>query len=247
MKRVLSTIFRVISYIFYGIAVGGGILHILSGQYHLIYSSIALILFLLIGFLFQKISKVFIRDTRQIKEQNLNFNNKNCNMISPNLSSTKIENSDMHNNTHFIRRNAMLTLGMTTLFIVETICLSASNLEEWLWFYGFFFFSIWIYYLYLIWKVKSCKFEDFLLIRLLQRFHLIVQGNNLYTQRLLLIKISFVPLLLTVIMPMFVCLLKEGVSYSDDRSGYSLLLIVPIIGWITAIAYAWSKAWLQTK
>lgn len=93
MKRVLSTICRVISYTLYFIAIGGGILNILSGNFHLIYSSIALIFFLLIGFLFKKLARKLYG--KQIKEQNLN--DKNSHMSSPNLSSTKIEDSDMYN------------------------------------------------------------------------------------------------------------------------------------------------------
>lgn len=249
MKRVLSTICRVISYILYFIAIGGGVLNILSGNFHLIYSSIALIFFLLIGFLFKKISKIITRDTKRIKEQHLN--NKNSDMNSPNLFPTKIEDSDMHSsvqrNARFWKRNALLTLVITIVFLVDIICLSSSNLEEWLWFYAPVFFSIWTYYLYLIWKTKSYKIENFLFIRLLQKCHLMAKGNNFYAQRLLLLKVSFVPLLLTLIMPLLVCLLKEGISWGDDDGVHSLLLIIPIIGWITAIVYAWSKAWLQTK
>lgn len=73
-----------------------------------------------------------------------------------------------------------------------------------------------------------------------------VKDNNLYTQRSLLLKVSFVPLLLTLILPMLACLLKEVIRY-DKRMIEDFVLIIPIIGWITAIAYAWSKAWLQTK
>lgn len=252
MKRVLSTICRVISYILYFIAIGGGILNMISGKFHLLYSSIALIFFLLIGFLFKKISKVITQDTKQIKEQHLN--DKNGDIKSPHLSPTKIEDSDTHNsinrNTHFGKRNVFLTLGITIVFLVDIICLSSSNFEEWLWFYAPFFFSIWVYYLYLIWKIKVVKIEDFLFIRLLRRCHLMVMDNNLYAQRSLLLKTSFIPLLLTLILPILAFLLNEVIDYNDrmiEDFVHSLLLIVPIIGWITAIAYAWSKAWLQTK
>lgn len=254
MKRVLSTICRVISYILYFIAIGGGILNILSGNFHLIYSSIALAFFLLIGFLFKKISKVITQDTKQIKEQHLN--DKNSDIKSPHLSPTKIEDSDTHNSisrdTHLGKRNVLLTLGITFVFLVDIICFPGSNLEEWLWFYAPLFFSIWIYYLYLIWKIKSYKIEDFLFIRLLRRCHLMVKDNNLYAQRSLLLKTSFIPLLLTLILPILAFLLNGVIYYDDDERMiedfvHSLLLIIPIIGWFTALAYAWSKAWLQTK
>ena len=112
MKGVLSTICRVISYISYGIAIGGGILNILSGNFHLIYSSIALAFFLLIGFLFKKLARNLYG--KQIKEQNLN--DKNSDMKSPNLSPTKTKDSDTHNSisrdAHLGKRNVLLTLGI---------------------------------------------------------------------------------------------------------------------------------------
>lgn len=252
MKKVLSTLCRVISYISYGIAIGGGILNILSGNFHLIYSSIALAFFLLIGFLFKKLARKLYG--KQIKEQNLN--DKNSDMKSPNLSPTKTKDSDTHNSisrdTHLGKRNVLLTLGITFVFLVDIICFPGSNLEEWLWFYAPLFFSIWIYYLYLIWKIKSYKIEDFLFIRLLRRCHLMVKDNNLYAQRSLLLKTSFIPLLLTLIQPILAFLLNGVIYYDDDERMiedfvHSLLLIIPIIGWFTALAYAWSKAWLQTK
>lgn len=252
MKRVLSTICRVISYILYFIAIGGGILNILSGNFHLIYSSIALAFFLLIGFLFKKLARNLYG--KQIKEQNLN--DKNSDMKSPNLSPTKTKDSDTHNSisrdAHLGKRNVLLTLGITFVFLVDIICFPGSNLEEWLWFYAPLFFSIWIYYLYLIWKIKSYKIEDFLFIRLLRRFHLMVKDNNLYAQRSLLLKTSFIPLLLTLILPILAFLLNGVIYYDDDERMiedfvHSLLLIIPIIGWFAALAYAWSKAWLQTK
>ena len=177
-------------------------------------------------------------------------------MKSPNLSPTKTKDSDTHNSisrdAHLGKRNVLLTLGITFVFLVDIICFPGSNLEEWLWFYAPLFFSIWIYYLYLIWKIKSYKIEDFLFIRLLRRFHLMVKDNNLYAQRSLLLKTSFIPLLLTLILPILAFLLNGVIYYDDDERMiedfvHSLLLIIPIIGWFAALAYAWSKAWLQTK
>ena len=79
-----------------------------------------------------------------------------------------------------------------------------------------------------------------------------VKDNNLYAQRSLLLKTSFIPLLLTLILPILAFLLNGVIYYDDDERMiedfvHSLLLIIPIIGWFAALAYAWSKAWLQTK
>lgn len=76
MRKILATICSVISAIVYFIGIGGSLLNILEGKFHLIYSSIALVFFLLVGFLFQKLSKMIK------KNANLSVKTKSNNKVA---------------------------------------------------------------------------------------------------------------------------------------------------------------------
>lgn len=236
MRKFASILLKIIGYLVLFCGIIGGINLIIHGMFDPVYSTIALIAFILIGTICLTISK-------RLKKANVLIAN----------GEVSVEKEPIEQVSHKIHWKkigiSILIVGIcTTLWV----CIIGLNYDYNAIFYVPFYIIVMAWYLYLLWRKARVSDEDYLFLPLLQKIGLYKSYSNEYELRKSLMK-TFVPVYAgTIVISAIVVILNDILcpggyhsEYPDDISVGSFILFIPIIVWIIFFIYSYGSQWVN--
>lgn len=236
MRKFTSILLSIIGYLALFCGVVGGITLVINGMFDPVYSTIALITFILLGTV--------------------------CLVIGKRLQKAKTPTSKPATNMEEVptekapKKIPWRRIGLSILIagICTTLwgCIIGLNYDYNAIFYVPFYLLVMTWYLYLLWRKAPASTEDYLLLPLLQKIGLFKSYTNDYELRKNLLK-TFVPVYVgTITISIIVVILNDILcpggyhsQYPDDISIGSFILFIPIIAWIMFFVYSYGSQWVD--
>lgn len=240
MRKFASILLKIIGYLALFCGAIGSINLIIHGMFDPIYSTLALIAFILIGILCLTFGKRLQHSKNYIAEVEFTIEKKPKEVVRHKIQWKKIGLS-------------ILIVGIcTTLWG----CIIGLNYEYNAIFYVPFYLIVMSWYLYLLWRKTLVRDEDYLFLPILRRIGLYKFHTTNYELRKALLK-SFVPVYAgTIVISLIVVILNDLIAPYETRGydGYwiyheitlgSWLLAIPIMGWVVFFAYCYGFQWVN--
>lgn len=236
MRKFASILLKIIGYLALFCGAIGSINLIIYGMFDPIYSTLALIAFILIGILCLTIGKRLQQSKNFVAEVELTVEKKPKEIVQHKIQWKKIGIS-------------ILIVGIC---ITIWGCLIGMNYDYNAIFYVPFYLIVMSWYLYLLWRKAPATSEDCLLLPLLQKIGLFKSYTNDYELRKTVLK-TFVPVYIgtfaisaiVVILNDILCPGGYHSEYPDDISIGSFILFIPIVAWITFFVYSYGFQWVN--
>lgn len=231
MRKLESILFSIIGYLAFFCGIVGSIAMISNGTFDPIYSTTALVAFILIGIICLTLSKRLQKAKTSVEESISTVEKK------PRIIPWK-----------------KIVISIIIVGICTTLwgCIIGMNYSYNAIFYVPFYITVMVWYLYLLWRKPIASDEDYLLLPLLQKIGLFKSNTDDYELRKSLMK-SFVPVYAgTIAISVIVVILNDILcpggyysKYSDDISVGSFILFIPIVAWITFFIYSYGSQWVN--